>query len=140
MTPASFLRIRHVLALACVVVLGWLSACRPSNPVVVPNRVLDRPLDVVLTCVRRTEDGTVEVTDLSTCRAPAASDCDEVDVPQLIGFVANSEKNEVGMFRRCDQNGMVDLDPEAPGYNLVPVGSCGPRTAASSLRTSAAAI
>lgn len=98
-------------------------ACRNNNTVLVPNRVLDRPLDVSLACVRRGEDDVVELLALNACSGAGVGDCDGEDEPQLVGFVANSEKNEVGMFRRCDVNGMVDLDPEAPGYNLVPVGT-----------------
>ena len=43
-----------------------VSACRNRNQVVVPNRVLDRPLDVALACVRRSGDG-VEVLSLNVC-------------------------------------------------------------------------
>lgn len=109
-----------LLALA-VALLGVLS-CRNQNTVIVPNRVLDRPLDVTLACVRPLEEG-IQVLALNQCDAASRASCSDEESPQLIGFVANSEKNEVGMFRRCDTNGMVDLDPEAPGYNLVPVGA-----------------
>lgn len=124
MTPVPHRRfIFRLVALAGLVAAGWLAACRPSNPVIVPNRVLDRPLDVVLVCIEHTADGDVELRDLSVCEALGTPSCDDVDTPLLIGFVSNTERNEVGMFRRCDQNGMVDLDPEASGYNLVPVGT-----------------
>ncbi len=104
-------------------VLVALTACRDDDRVVVPNRVLDRPLDVVLGCVRVREDGRVETLSLNLCAsATPQRDCGAVNVPQLVGFVANSERNEVAMFRRCDVNGLVDLDKEAPGYNFVPVG------------------
>jgi hypothetical protein len=98
------------------------TGCRNQNPVVVPNRVLDRPLDVSLACVRRNDDA-VEILALNECSGSGVGGCEDEGEAKLIGFVANSEKNEVGMFRRCDVNGMVDLDPEAPGYNLVPVGA-----------------
>jgi hypothetical protein len=113
---------RHHVQLACGLALLAGIGCRNNNTVVVPNRVLDRPLDVSLACVRRDDDA-ITVLSLSDCDGADNGDCDEEGVPQLIGFVANSDKNEVGMFRRCDINGMVDLDPEAPGYNLVPVGA-----------------
>lgn len=106
----------RMLALAGLGLLG----CRQQQTILVPNRVLDRPLDVVLACVQRNGD---EVTQLSLNACTSVDDCDQDGANQLIGFVANSDTNEVGMFRRCDVNGMVDLDPEAPGYNLVPVGS-----------------
>ncbi|HWB76866.1 MAG TPA: hypothetical protein VG755_17990, partial [Nannocystaceae bacterium] len=105
-----------LFALACA------SACRNQNTVVVPNRVLDRPLDMTLACVEKSDDRIV-VRALNDCVDQPLGHCLDEDTPQLIGFIANSEKNEVGMFRRCDTNGMVDLDPEAPGYNLVPVGT-----------------
>ncbi|HET6582875.1 MAG TPA: hypothetical protein VFG69_05500 [Nannocystaceae bacterium] len=101
--------------------LTGLAACRQNSPVIVPNRVLDRPLDVVLSCVQ--SDGeSVTVLSLDQCDGAGVGDCDRT-TPQLVGFVANNERNEIGMFRQCDQNGMVDLDPETPGYNLVPVGA-----------------
>ncbi len=108
--------------LRCVLGLLALSACQNNQTVVVPNRVLDRPLDVSLACVRRDGDE-VTVLALNECDGAALGDCEDDGETQLIGFVANSDKNEVGMFRRCDVNGMVDLDPQAPGYNLVPVGA-----------------
>lgn len=113
-------RVPHLRGLAALLLLA--GACRNNNTVLVPNRVLDRPLDVSLACVKQV-DGQVELLALNQCNGAGVGDCDEEDTPQLVGFVANSEKNEVGMFRRCDVNGMVDLDPEAPGYNLVPVGT-----------------
>lgn len=113
-------RVPHLRGLAALLLLA--GACRNNNTVLVPNRVLDRPLDVSLACVKRV-DGQVEVLALNQCNGAGVGDCDDEDTAQLVGFVANSEKNEVGMFRRCDVNGMVDLDPEAPGYNLVPVGT-----------------
>jgi hypothetical protein len=96
------------------------SACRNQNQVVVPNRVLDRPQDVALACVRASDDG-VEVLALNVCSGSTNNDC-SADGPQLVGFVTNSERNEVAMFRKCDRNGLVDLDPESPGYSFVPVG------------------
>lgn len=109
--------------------LGLLSlatlACNRDQRVLVPNRVLDRPLDAVVACVR--DSGTqIEVLSLNQCAKSNPGRCSTVDspTPQLIGFVANSERNEVGMFRRCDrQSALVDMDPEAPGYNLLPAGT-----------------
>lgn len=100
------------------------TACNRTQQVLVPNRVLDRPLDVVLACVR--DNGSqVEVLSLNQCAGSNPGRCEITDspTPQVIGFVANSERNEVGLFRRCDrQAGLVDMDPEAPGYNLLPAG------------------
>jgi hypothetical protein len=105
---------------AAVALLG----CGRDNRVLVPNRVLDRPLDAVLACVR--DSGTrIEVLSLNQCAGPKPTSCTTTDssTPQLIGFVTNSERNELAMFRRCDgQAGLVDMDPSAPGYNLLPAG------------------
>ncbi len=100
----------------------WVAACRNTQTIEVPNRVLDRPLDATIACVRRDDDA-ITVVAPNVCSDVDVSRCDEEGVPQLVGFVVNSEKNQVGMFRRCDVNGMVDLDPETPGYDLVPVGT-----------------
>jgi hypothetical protein len=113
------------LAVAVGLVALALPACNRSQQVLVPNRVLDRPLDVVLACVRDS-GAQIEVLSLNQCAGSNPGRCEIVDspTPQLIGFVANSERNEVGLFRRCDrQAGLVDMDPEAPGYNLLPAGS-----------------
>ncbi len=99
-------------------------ACGQDRRVLVPNRVLDRPLDVVLACVR--DSGTqVEVLSLNQCAGSNPGRCEITNspTPQLIGFVANSERNELAMFRRCDREAaLVDMDPEAPGYSLLPAG------------------
>ncbi len=102
-----------------------LAACNNQSTVIVPNRVLDRPQDVTLTCVHINEDGTLRPTSLNVCDQPSGGtpDCDETDVNQLVGYIANSERNEVAVFRRCDTTAaVVDLDVDAPGYQLVPVG------------------
>lgn len=115
----SRFRLSFAVGLVALVSLG----CGRDQRVLVPNRVLDRPLDAVLACVRDT--GTqIEVLSLNQCEDAASSRCESTSpTPQLIGFVANSERNEVGMFRRCDFSaGLVDMDPEAPGYNLLPAG------------------
>lgn len=122
--PASRLRVGGRLVLAAGLAALALAACGRDQRVQVPNRVLDRPLDAVLACVRDT--GTeIEVLSLNQCAGQILSNgCETTSpTPQLIGFVANSERNEVGMFRRCDRTaGLVDMDPDAPGYNLLPAG------------------
>jgi hypothetical protein len=114
-------RLRRSLALGLAALA--LVACGRDQRVLVPNRVLDRPLDAVLACVR--DNGReIEVLSLNQCAGSNPGRCEtDSPTPQLIGFVTNSERNEVGMFRRCDrQAGLVDMDPEAPGYNLLPAG------------------
>ncbi|MEX1366772.1 MAG: hypothetical protein AB1Z98_26840, partial [Nannocystaceae bacterium] len=106
--------------LAFVTLLG----CGDDGRTVVPNRVLDRPLDAVLACVQDNGEF-IEVLSLNQCDGAAGSRCSTPNspTPQLIGFVANSERNELAMFRRCDKDSaLVDLDPEAPGYNFIPAG------------------
>lgn len=113
------------LTLALGLVLALPTGCRDDDRTVVPNRVLDRPLDAVLACVRDNGDG-IEVLSLNECAGASGSRCSTPDspTPQLIGFVANSERNELAMFRRCDKDAaLVDLDPEAPGYNFIPAGN-----------------
>ncbi|MCA9705541.1 MAG: hypothetical protein KDK70_06830 [Myxococcales bacterium] len=108
----------------CLAALAPL-ACGNDDRIVVPNRVLDRPLDVVLACVQ--DSGSqVEVLSLNQCDgARNFGRCvTDSPTPQLIGFLTNSERNELAMFRRCDsESALVDMDPEAPGYNLLPAGS-----------------
>ena len=104
--------------------LGLLAGCPNQSRVQVPNRVLDRPLDVTLTCVRQNEDGTLSPLGVGDCNQPQSLPplCGE-EGPQLIGYVANSERNEVAVFRRCDTTAaVVDVDQDTPGYQLIPVG------------------
>ncbi len=101
--------------------LAVASGCNNQTRVIVPNRVLDRPLDVTLTCVRYS-DGVVTPAGVGDCAQDTTPGCFD-DGPQLVGYVANSERNEVAVFRRCDTTAaVVDLDRDAPGYQLVPVG------------------
>lgn len=50
--------------------------------------------------------------------------------PHLIGFVTNSERNEIAMFTRCS-NELVDMNVATPGYNFVPAGVLPTRIASS---------
>ena len=103
--------------------------CRNDELQVVPNRVLDRPLDMALTCVQLRTDGSVEVLSLNGCNDAFPDSCTSAG-PQLVGFVANSERNEVAVFRRCDrEQAVVDLDVDAPGHQLIPVGTLPSRLA-----------
>jgi hypothetical protein len=108
--------------LAALIVALVLLGCRRDDQIVVPNRVLDRPLDVTLGCVKRDDDGRVEALSVNQCTQDAPTSCTAADTNQLVGFVANSERNEVALFRQCDINGIVDLDRGVPGYALLPVG------------------
>lgn len=113
---------RWALSLALLAPVLLAAGCQQQTRVQVPNRVLDRPLDVTLTCVRLEEDGTLSPLGVGDCAQETRPNC-TTDGPQLIGYVANSERNEVAVFRRCDATAaVVDVDTDAPGYQLVPVG------------------
>jgi hypothetical protein len=105
-------------------VAGWalvlLTGCQNRNTVLIPNRVLDRPTDLTLHCVFN--DGeSVTPSSLEQCRG-SVSNCAADGAQQLIGFITNSERNEVALFRKCGGE-LVDMDIDAPGYQFVPVGS-----------------
>lgn len=109
-------------AVLCALIVA--PGCNNQTRIVVPNRVLDRPLDLVLTCMKVGDDGQIEALGLNECdNASVPSACTSDGSTQLIGFVANSERNEVAVLRRCDRTAaVVDMDEDAPGYQLVPVG------------------
>ncbi|MCA9662582.1 MAG: hypothetical protein KC486_29855 [Myxococcales bacterium] len=111
---------RRPLSLAALSLVAVAAAgCQQRTSIVIPNRVLDRPLDLDLACVQT--DGEV-MTPLSVNQcASTVSDCGSRDTPQLLGLIANSERNEVALFAKC-LGGLVDMDREAPGYQFVPVG------------------
>jgi len=114
--------VRILPALALSLGMGVLAGCNNQAQVQVPNRVLDRPLDVTLTCVRLNEDNTVSPLGVGDCDQESRPSC-FAEGPQLIGYIANSERNEVAVFRRCDATAaVVDVDSDTPGYQLVPVG------------------
>ncbi|PRQ05896.1 hypothetical protein ENSA5_00070 [Enhygromyxa salina] len=117
--------------------LGWFAlalaalGCQAQEEVDIPNRVLDRPTDMALVCAAvecedLDDDGvddpgecTTVALPLSVCQSEASS-CSS-DNPHLVGFVANSERNEIAMFTKC-ANRLVDMDIESPGYNFIPAG------------------
>lgn len=106
----------QVAALTLLAVAG----CNNRNTVVIPNRVLDRPTDLALGCVF-TDGEHVRPTSVDQCLGSIAN-CGSTNVDQLVGFITNSERNEVALFRKCGGE-LVDMDREAPGFQFVPVGS-----------------
>ncbi len=113
---------RPVLGARLVVLAGLLAGslasvgCNSRTSVPVPNRVLDRPTDMVLTCVRRDElTNKLSPTSLELCQEATCNDL------RLVGFVANSERDEVAMFSKC-ANAVLDMDPATPGAQLIPSG------------------
>lgn len=113
---------RPVVALSALLVAVVASAagCSRRNTVETPNRVLDRPVDLVLACVN-TDGESIFPTSIEQC-ADTISACGTLGSNQLVGFIANSERNEVAMFRECAGE-LVDMDPESPGFQFIPVGS-----------------
>ncbi len=112
---------RRAARFLLVIAVAAMGSCRNQQRVTVPNRALDRPTDLALACVALRGDGTMGVAPPDACKGGSASCADPGD-RQLIGFVTNSEKNEIAVFRRCDRNGLVDLDPTSPGYDFLPAG------------------
>lgn len=109
---------KHALALTSLALIGLigLTACNNRQSVIVPNRVLDRPTDMVLACMRQDPDsGEITPTSLELC---IEATCDDL---RLVGFVANSERDSVAMFSRC-ANAVIDMDAAAPGAQLIDAG------------------
>ncbi len=116
--------------MATIALLGGVlfgsASCRSQGRNQIPNRVLDRPIDVALLCTRTVcDDATgrcdVEPLGLGDCNGETFGSCTDEDSPNMVGFVTNSERNEIAMFRRCDGR-LVDMDPSSPGYSFIPAG------------------
>ncbi len=114
-----------------LMMLGCFAGCTADDELTIPNRTLDRPMDMVLSCIDINSNGVLFPEDVSHCKGVVATGetktCDiEYDEgqgdPHLVGFVANSERNEVAMFSACS-NRLVDMDTDSPGYSFIPVGS-----------------
>jgi hypothetical protein len=104
--------------------MGATLGCQPQETPDIPNRVLDRPTDVALVCAvvecdDNDENCVTQPLPLSVCQQETGS-CTS-DNPHLVGFVANSERNEIAMFTKCS-NRLVDMSIEIPGYNFIPAG------------------
>ena len=98
--------------------LALAAGCQNRRTQQLPNRVLDRPLDAALACVRLI-DGVPTPQSLDQCSdAVAESVCGDI---RLIGFVANSERNDIAMFSRCE-GAVIDMDVAAPGPQLISAG------------------
>lgn len=115
LVPAPFHK--HALAIASLALIGVAStACNNRQSVIVPNRVLDRPTDMVVACMRQDPDtGEITPTSIDIC---IEATCDDL---RLIGFVANSERDSVAMFSKC-ANTVLDMDPATPGAQLISAG------------------
>jgi hypothetical protein len=111
--------------------LGCMVGCRQQQQQDIPNRVLDRPTDVALicaevVCIDENQDGVTQDHECMT-QPLALSACENEtgtctsDNPHLVGFVTNSERNEIAMFTKCG-NRLVDMSVDVPGYNFLPAG------------------
>ncbi|MCY1058140.1 hypothetical protein [Nannocystis sp. SCPEA4] len=108
-------RVNLTATAALVVLVAAAAGCGNRQNQVIPNRVLDRPLDVALACVRH-ENGTYTPQSLEQCSdAVAESVCGDL---RLVGFVANSERNDIAMFSRC-AGSVIDMNISAPGPQLI---------------------
>jgi len=110
---------RTIVAVCAGLVLSLAAGgCSRRQSSTIPNRVLDRPLDVVLACVRDEGDALRPVS-LEQCSADnSESVCSDV---RLLGFVSNSERNDIGLFSRC-AGAVIDMDATAPGPQLISAG------------------
>ncbi len=106
------------LTIALALAFGVVG-CQQQEKTLTPNRVLDRPLDLGLACVQ-TDGELITPLTVNQCDSIVHA-CTTKDTPQLVGLIANSERNEVALFSLC-LGGLVDMDPGAPGYQFVPVG------------------
>ena len=108
---------KHALVFASLAFIGVaVTACNNRQSVIVPNRVLDRPTDMVLACMRQDPDtGVITPTSVDLC---IQATCDDL---RLVGFIANSERDSVAMFSKC-ANSVLDMDAAAPGAQLISAG------------------
>jgi hypothetical protein len=107
---------RHPLAVP-LLLLALLSACEEEQ-VVTTTRNIDRPGPMAMVCVGRVGDGGV-----TTGLSPSACTSDG-GAGTLYGFVANTSRGEVAVFRPgASGEPLVDLDEGSPGFGFIPVGS-----------------
>jgi|GEM_PF-1517705 len=93
-----------------------LAACNNRQSLVVPNRVLDRPTDMVVACLKRDPlTDVIAPTSLDQCVNAGCGDL------RLVGFIANSERDDIAMFSKC-ANSVLDMDEATPGAQLIPAG------------------
>jgi hypothetical protein len=128
MTKLVPARVSLVTSLALGLSVLLCSSCQDQANDLVPNRVLDRPTDVALTCVQfDCTDGDCSVTpvSLNQCSNLQSGSCNNTQEgtnTAMVGFLTNSERNEIALFRSCDGT-LVDFDHDLPGYNFVPAGT-----------------
>lgn len=121
------MRTMHYTAIITLLGVGCLlgsSAC-DEDQILTTTRNLNRPGPLALVCAGRSGDGGTAI-GLSPSRC--TTDAGTVDGVKgtLYGFVANTAKGEVAVFRPGATSTidlLVDLDKGSPGYGFIPVGS-----------------
>ncbi len=110
--------------LTSLMVAGLALAGCPEDQVLTSTRNLSRPGPLALVCSARTGDaGAPTGLTASHCTSDAGIKKGSVK-GTLFGFVANTARGEVAVFRPASQSErLVDLDPGSPGYGFIPVGS-----------------
>lgn len=94
-----------------------LLSCNNRQSVIVPNRVLDRPTEMALACVSKDDEtGVISMASLEQCNGATCT-----GENRLIGFIANSERDDVALFSTC-VNSVIDIDEATPGAQLIPAG------------------
>ena len=114
---------RSLPRLILLTVLGLsLSGC-PEDQVLTSTRNLSRPGPLALVCSARIGDGGAP-TGLTASHCTSDAGAGGSVKGTLFGFVANTARGEVAVFRPGSQSErLVDLDPGSPGFGFIPVGS-----------------
>jgi hypothetical protein len=120
---------RRKIALGGLVVLAVAGGACSQQPVPLPTLNLERPTDMVMTCMGLfTTPGTAAPAQpaagrpMNVCHPPGQNDPIPVDVThRTFAFVTNSSRGELSAID-MDSSKLVDLDPSNPGTNSVPLG------------------
>ncbi len=113
---------RTTYPLILLLLLG-AAACE-EDQVLTTTRNLNRPGPLALVCAGRGGDGGA-ATGLSASRCTSDAGTVKGVKGTLYGFVANTAKGEVAVFRPGATSSidlLVDLDKGSPGYGFIPVG------------------
>lgn len=117
--------VKHNRARAAVVsvVVGLALAGCPEDQVLTTTRNLNRPGPLALVCAARVGDGGQQ-TGLSASHCTADAGVNGATKGSLYGFVANTARGEVAVFRpNSSGERLLDLDRASPGFGFIPVGS-----------------
>jgi hypothetical protein len=107
---------RKLLFAAGPLLVLALSGCEEEQ-VVTTTRNIDRPGPMAMVCVGQTDEGATTGLSPSACTSDGGAGT-------LYGFVANTARGEVAVFRPgASGEPLVDLDEGSPGFGFIPVGS-----------------